>query len=68
MNVEEYLPYEEWWDEDSNFKTFVQHDLQYALIGFYENLKENKLPNKSRREWMDMFLLWLEYRKDRSIR
>lgn len=63
MSTEDYLPYEEWWEEESNFKDFVQTDLQYSLIGFYENLKSLKLKNKSRREWMDMFLLWLEYRK-----
>lgn len=64
MSMEEYLPYEEWWEEDSNFKEFVQVDLQYALINFYENLKEKKSAKKTRREWMDMFLLWLEYRKE----
>lgn len=63
INDDEYLPYEEWWEEDSKFQDFCQIDLQQALIKFYENLKSKKHPKQSRREWMETFLLWLEYKK-----
>lgn len=56
-----YRPYEEWWQEKASadeFETIVRHE-----VGMFEinmtNLKENGL--KTRREWMEMFLLWLEY-------
>lgn len=64
MDKVDYMPYEEWWQEESNCKEFCMN-LSYLVHTFDENL--SKFPNPkpiTRKEWMETFLLWLEYKNN----
>lgn len=60
--MKKYTPYEEWWHEVESREQF-RITLESASMSFLMNMTASKETDKTREEWMEMFLLWLEYKK-----
>ena len=56
-----YRPYDEWWNEKVSCRAFGM-SLTYHIHTFNLNLSTHPNPKPmTRKEWMETFLLWLEY-------
>jgi len=62
--MDEYKPYQDWWKREMNLRDFIL-GLTFDM-GLLENnliINNKSMEVKTREEWMETLLLWMEYKK-----
>jgi hypothetical protein len=62
VGKDDYKPYQEEWEGECTLQEFIVW-LTFQLSSFENNLTRLNVQDKSKEEWMNLFLLWSEYSK-----